>query len=256
MTTHKDAENGTHLLTTKPDAMVGAGRLAAGLWKNRNGQVDYDFNVFRVDRTTGDVTQRFQSGDLPDLARLAQLLAAEISRDEALGDETCDDLACLASCLEDVLPTGFVFSGIRCTHEGPAFRAIVVLLMHLWDTAGEDFVARPQNQHIYRVLVVLDAWLRGVGPASGIVLPDVEPEQIEDYFGGCPLCGSNDGYVNLRSAHWFRCEEHQLRWCAGENLFSTWRNENQGDWNENFRKVGSFREVYPMLNPNERSSDS
>ena len=252
MTTTNSATNGSTTGTREPDATVDSGRLAANLWMTRDDEVDFDFNVLRVDRTTGAANQLFQSADVADLARLAQLLAAEMSMDMALGQETCDDLACLAACLEDVLPSGHVFPGFRCRNGSPAEKSLSHLLSYLWNDAGRDFMTNPASDHIYRSMVVVDCWMRGIGSSCGIELPDVKPTTIRDYFGGCPICGLNDGYLNIHRGHWFNCRNHQLRWCAGSNLFRSWRSENEGDWNENLQKIGSFREVSPMLNPDDR----
>lgn len=51
----------------------------------------------------------------------------------------------------------------------------------------------------------------------------------DDYFGTCPECGSHDGYYNVGKAHWFVCHEHEVRWCVGSNLFSSWRTEDELD---------------------------
>lgn len=62
-------------------------------------------------------------------------------------------------------------------------------------------------------------------------------------FGACPQCGQNDGYYNIHRAHWFVCHEHRVRWLRGENLFSTWRDENESDWNNNREIIGSYAVV-------------
>jgi ssDNA-binding Zn-finger/Zn-ribbon topoisomerase 1 len=46
-----------------------------------------------------------------------------------------------------------------------------------------------------------------------------------NYFGGCPECGGNDGYVNIGRGHWFVCKKHKTHWFIGSNLFSTWKDE-------------------------------
>lgn len=50
-------------------------------------------------------------------------------------------------------------------------------------------------------------------------------EDGHTYFGGCPVCGDNDGYVNIGRGHWLVCKEHRTRWFIGSNLFSSWRDE-------------------------------
>lgn len=78
--------------------------------------------------------------------------------------------------------------------------------------------------------------------------PDAAASPINDpsYFGGCPTCGQNDGYRNLGRSHWFYCQRHRLRWCAGENLFSSWRGENDEIWNKNWALLEGFKEVKPL----------
>ena len=75
----------------------------------------------------------------------------------------------------------------------------------------------------------------------------MEAFQEADYWGGCPLCGKNDGYLNLGRSHWFVCHEHRTKWCRGENLFSTWREESPADWDENWRRIGDYCEVAPAI---------
>ncbi|HZU77948.1 MAG TPA: hypothetical protein VFA70_14370 [Dehalococcoidia bacterium] len=43
------------------------------------------------------------------------------------------------------------------------------------------------------------------------------------YFGDCPRCGRNDGYLNDGAEHWFICRRHRVKWYLGSNLFSAWR---------------------------------
>lgn len=52
-------------------------------------------------------------------------------------------------------------------------------------------------------------------------------------FGGCPECLGNDGFLNLGSAQWFKCDRHRLAWCAGSNILSSWRDENETNWKKN-----------------------
>ena len=49
--------------------------------------------------------------------------------------------------------------------------------------------------------------------------------KVPDYFGGCPQCGRNDGYVNAGKSHVFICREHKTSWAIGSNLFSSWRDQ-------------------------------
>lgn len=70
-----------------------------------------------------------------------------------------------------------------------------------------------------------------------------------DAFGGCPECGRSDGYLNVGSAHWFFCEAHKIKWCIGENIFSSWRNEATFVWECNQAKLSTYRQVPELHNP-------
>lgn len=65
------------------------------------------------------------------------------------------------------------------------------------------------------------------------------------YFGDCPECGRNDGYLNVGQAHWFLCDEHKTKWCIGSNLFSTWQGETEETWLRNADKLAGYQEVEP-----------
>jgi hypothetical protein len=67
------------------------------------------------------------------------------------------------------------------------------------------------------------------------------------YFGGCPKCGCDDGYLNVGSCHWMVCEEHKMTWCVGANLFSSWRKQSEKVWEENARRLSEYMEVEPLL---------
>ena len=66
------------------------------------------------------------------------------------------------------------------------------------------------------------------------------PQGTDVYWGVCPHCKRNDGYLNLGRGHWFLCHRHRVRWCAGDNLFSTWRHETLADWRDNFARIGEY----------------
>ena len=40
----------------------------------------------------------------------------------------------------------------------------------------------------------------------------------DSYFGLCPHCHDNDGFINLGRGHWFLCHEHKVMWFIGSNL--------------------------------------
>ena len=75
-----------------------------------------------------------------------------------------------------------------------------------------------------------------------------ERDALSDvYFGRCPECQHTDGYYNLGREHWFVCDEHETRWLAGENLFSSWRSQSAAKQEKDFDKVwGKYREVEPV----------
>lgn len=70
--------------------------------------------------------------------------------------------------------------------------------------------------------------------------------KVDNYFGGCPHCGRTDGYLNIRSDHWFICDAHRTKWLIGSNLFSDWRQEAEADWRTNADKLNGYREVEPL----------
>lgn len=70
------------------------------------------------------------------------------------------------------------------------------------------------------------------------------PHSVTDpRFGVCPQCARNDGYLNIGSSHWFVCHEHKLKWCAGENLFRSWRQQTKRHWRRNWELLCSYKEL-------------
>ena len=63
---------------------------------------------------------------------------------------------------------------------------------------------------------------------------------VDEAFGGCPRCGRTKGYMNIGRAHWLFCDRHMLKWCVGNNLFSTWRDETEEDWRRNWEKLQGY----------------
>ena len=74
------------------------------------------------------------------------------------------------------------------------------------------------------------------------VIPFPEPS----YYGDCPRCSRNDGYINLGREHWQVCHKHKVRWCIGSNLFSSWENETQQDQARNRHRIGHYQVVKPI----------
>ncbi len=83
-----------------------------------------------------------------------------------------------------------------------------------------------------RALGSLAAFACGWRPAG--------PGAYDEYWGVCPRCKRNDGYLNIRRVHWFVCHRHRVRWWGGENLFSTWRWETDADWKRNARRIRDY----------------
>ena len=80
------------------------------------------------------------------------------------------------------------------------------------------------------------------------VVPFRQTPTTDEYFGGCPHCGHNDGHVNNGPDHWFICYQHKTKWLAGSNLFSGWRDEDEEMWKLNrFRLSGYMiaKPIYP-----------
>lgn len=75
------------------------------------------------------------------------------------------------------------------------------------------------------------------------------PKPLSDeylHWGVCPKCKRCDGYLNVGAQHWFHCSLHKLKWTNGSNLFSSWREETEEDWRQNFEMLFSMRKVEPL----------
>ena len=80
------------------------------------------------------------------------------------------------------------------------------------------------------------------------------PEDL-DYWGRCPNCGGNDGCLNVGRNHWFVCDRHRTKWCAGWNLFSSWRHEPASTHQENAQLLATYEEVRPLHRPPDGDRD-
>ena len=65
------------------------------------------------------------------------------------------------------------------------------------------------------------------------------------YWGGCPACYGNDGFLNAGRDHWFICREHKVRWWYGSNLFSIWRDQSREDHARQAAELRGYREIEP-----------
>jgi hypothetical protein len=71
------------------------------------------------------------------------------------------------------------------------------------------------------------------------------------YFGQCDRCAeagevpdTEYPYLNIGRSHWFFCERHRTRWCAGFNLFSTWQDQTEDEQRAKYEEIdfGAYRE--------------
>lgn len=83
---------------------------------------------------------------------------------------------------------------------------------------------------------------------SIIIKRTPEPETPEvDYWGVCPTCHKNNGYINVGRSHWFFCKEHKVCWCAGIGLFSPADDETLKTQEAVYNELGmqNYKEVEP-----------
>ena len=75
----------------------------------------------------------------------------------------------------------------------------------------------------------------------------VEPEPVvfndNHYFGHCGVPEHDNYYLNIGRAHWMACDECRIKWFIGENLFSSWRRQNEMIWNENAERIRKYGTV-------------
>ena len=90
--------------TTKPYAMIGAGRLTSALWKTGNEDAGYcyRFNVFRLG-ANGRTGQRLRPSDLKHFVKLAAVLSATIADDGCLPESEQRELVLLATRLAEII---------------------------------------------------------------------------------------------------------------------------------------------------------
>jgi len=71
-------------------------------------------------------------------------------------------------------------------------------------------------------------------------------KNTEHYFGGCPECGGQSGYLNVGGNHWAVCDAHKVKWPIGYNLFSDWHDETEDVWAGNAATLAGYRLVEPL----------
>ena len=70
--------------------------------------------------------------------------------------------------------------------------------------------------------------------------------RVTSHFGGCPHCGGTDGFLNDGPEHWFTCRAHGMKWCAGVNLFSGWRDEDAQTRRRSRAILRRLRAIQPL----------
>lgn len=70
-----------------------------------------------------------------------------------------------------------------------------------------------------------------------------EAEDSGRYWGACPECGENDGFLNIHKEHWFVCHRHKVKWLVGTNLLSSWCYEDEDDWLANEAKLAEYTDI-------------
>jgi len=73
-----------------------------------------------------------------------------------------------------------------------------------------------------------------------------------EYWGVCPVCHCNNGYVNLVNErgtgadHYMVCETHKTCWGFGANLLSSWMDETPEEREASRKKLEQYRRVKPF----------
>lgn len=89
----------------KPYLMFGAGKLTASVWKSEAAHAGclYRFNIYRLCADSGCVTQRLSASDVPDLVKLARVLAQVIADDGGICSDLRQRLDDLAASIDSVM---------------------------------------------------------------------------------------------------------------------------------------------------------
>ena len=67
-----------------------------------------------------------------------------------------------------------------------------------------------------------------------------------EHFGACPECLKTDGCYHVGRAEWFVCHEHKVKWFAGSNLFSAWRDMTDEQFEANAEMLTGYRDIEPI----------
>jgi hypothetical protein len=114
--------------------------------------------------------------------------------------------------------------------------------IHFWDGAEET------EADAKLIVAALNAFHALPLEMQQNALAAVRERSTDDYFGLCPTCKMNDGYLNLGRDHWFVCHEHRVRWPFGSNLFASWRQETESDWDKTWERIGGYEVIEPWRN--------
>jgi len=118
--------------------------------------------------------------------------------------------------------------------------ALIEILTYLWEDERKNFLADPKEGHVFHALVAVDCWLDRHPRTND------EWDSGQEYWRVCPECRRHDGYLNIGRAHWFVCHTHRVKWCVGDNLFSTWKFQTEAHWQQNWARIRSYRAVEPL----------
>jgi hypothetical protein len=72
-----------------------------------------------------------------------------------------------------------------------------------------------------------------------------------DYWGGCPVCRRNNGFLSIGPKHWVVCNVHKVKWHVGYNIFSGGHEMPAEQRFKNRDKLAQYREVEPINDWNE-----
>jgi hypothetical protein len=118
---------------------------------------------------------------------------------------------------------------------------------------GEEYIRKAIEKYAERLRREAAAFEKAA--AEGVEIPEISWEErvkmelwaerrVKDHFGVCPVCGVGDLFLNLGRDHWFYCEEHEVTWFVGANLFGAWRHEDEETWRKNEEKLDGYRVIY------------
>lgn len=62
-------------------------------------------------------------------------------------------------------------------------------------------------------------------------------------YGDCPRCMRTARMKNIYRANWGYCPKCRVRWLYGENLISSWKDENEDIWYDNWNYLQGYEVV-------------